>query len=106
MTPAQDQSTASSPSLASVTTTFAPPVGCRFEPEFEPPAPRRIPGELLQGRHAKRQRRTTVGLAVARALCLGLSQLSIVRSWGLYFLPLNYLSWIGLGLLVWPAWFA
>jgi hypothetical protein len=41
-----------------------------------------------------------VGAIVAGILCVAFGQLPILKVWGLYVLPLAYLSWIGVGLLV------
>src|SRR6476646_6093317 len=82
------------------TETFDPPSGYRFEPELQGTVPRHVPEEFRNSPFYARQRNTTVGLLVAGALCAAFGQLHIVREWGLYLLPLNYLSWIGLGLLV------
>jgi len=87
------------PSLPPIET-FAPPSGYRFEPELQGTTPRHVPEEFRNSPYYARQRNTTVGVLLAGALCLAFGQLHIVRHWGLYLLPLNYLSWIGLGLLV------
>src|ERR1043166_4915644 len=79
---------------------FGPPSSYRFEPEVEGAPPRPIAGEFRNSPYFVRQRNTTVGVLLTGALCLGFGQLPIVHEWGLYVLPLAYLSWIGLGLLV------
>jgi hypothetical protein len=43
------------------------------------------------------------GLLLAGVLCVAFAKLPIMREWGLYALPLAYLSWIGTGLLVFGA---
>jgi len=73
--------------------------GYSLEDELRGDPPRPRPPELKGGRHALRQRRAISGLVVAGLLCWGLAQTPIVETWGLYFLPLRYLSWIGLALL-------
>lgn len=40
---------------------------------------------------------------MAGFLCVAFGQLPLFREWGLYVLPLAYLSWIGTGLLVFGA---
>lgn len=79
---------------------FRPPAGFAFEEELlgEPPRPRLA--LLKRGRHAQAQRSVITGLVVAGLLCWVLGLLPIVQTWGLYFLPFAYLSWIGLGILV------
>ena len=57
----------------------------------------------MQRQEPRRQRLGITSLLVIGLLCLGMSQVPIVRTWGLYVLPLNYLSWIGLGLMVLAA---
>ena len=79
---------------------FAPPPDYRFEPELQGTPPRHVPEEFRNAPCFARQRNTLVGLLLAGALCAGFGQLNLVREWGLYLLPLAYLSWIGLGLLV------
>jgi len=78
--------------------------GYRLEDELRGDPPRPRSPELKGGRHALRQRRTISGLVVAGLLCWALAQTPIVETWGLYFLPLQYLSWIGLALLGITAW--
>ncbi len=76
---------------------FEPPPDYRFEPEFEEPPPRSIPAELHTGRFARGRRRVFWGVLLAGLLMLFSSQLPIMKTWGLYLLPLQYLDWIGLG---------
>lgn len=79
---------------------FAPPSNYRFEPELQETPPRHVPEEFRNSPYFVRQRNTMVGLIVAGVLCVLFGQLPIFREWGLYVLPLAYLSWIGMGLLV------
>jgi hypothetical protein len=79
---------------------FSPPPDYQFEPEFHAESPRPIPPELYKGRYASGQYNQIVGVAVAGVVCLACSFLPFVQTWGLYFLPLAYLDWIGAGLLV------
>jgi hypothetical protein len=79
---------------------FAPPAAYRFEPELDETPPRHVPQEFRNSPYYVRQRNSIVGLLLAGALCIGFGQLPILREWGLYVLPLAYLGWIGLGLLV------
>src|SRR5690242_19385119 len=80
--------------------TFAPPSSYRFEPELQGTPPRHVPDEFRSSPFFARQRNMVVGLLLSGALCVASGQLPVVREWGLYLLPLNYLSWIGIGLLV------
>jgi hypothetical protein len=79
---------------------FAPPPGYRFEPELQGTPPRHVPQEFRNSPFFVRQRNTLVGLLLAGVLCVAFGQLHVVREWGLYLLPLAYLGWIGIGLLV------
>src|SRR5260221_6535718 len=83
--------------------TFAPPPGYRFEPELQGPPPGHVPEEFRSCPHFARQRNGIVGLLLAGFLCIAFGRLPIVSEWGLYALPLAYLSWIGCGLLVFGA---
>jgi len=82
---------------------FAPPSSYRFEPELQETSPRHIPEEFRNSPYFARQRKTSVGLIVGGLLCVAFGQSGIVKEWGLYVLPLAYLSWIGCGLLVFGA---
>jgi hypothetical protein len=62
--------------------------------------PRHVPEEFRNSPYFARQRNAIVGLIMAGVLCAAFGQLPIFREWGLYLLPLAYLSWIGTGLLV------
>src|SRR4051812_40617851 len=75
---------------------FDPPDDYPLEEEFEREPPRPLPAELNRGRHASRQRQAVSGLLMAAALCTASGLAPIVRHWGLYILPLQYLTWIGL----------
>src|ERR1700686_3082560 len=79
---------------------FAPPPNYRFEPELQETPPRHVPEEFRNCPYFARQRNTIVGLLLAGVLCVAFAKLPIIREWGLYALPLAYLSWIGSGLLV------
>ena len=79
---------------------FAPPSNYRFEPELQETPPRHVPEEFRNAPYFARQRNTLLRLSLAGALCVAFGQLPIFREWGLYLLPLAYLSWIGAGLLV------
>ena len=79
---------------------FSPPSGYRFEPELQETPPRHVPEEFRNSPYFIRQRNAMVGAIVAGILCVAFGQLPILKEWGLYVLPLAYLSWIGVGLLV------
>jgi hypothetical protein len=79
---------------------FAPPLSYRFEPELQGTPPRHVPDEFRNSPFYVRQRNTIVGLLLSGVLCIAFGQLHIVKAWGLYVLPLAYLSWIGAGLLL------
>jgi hypothetical protein len=82
---------------------FSPPSSYRFEPELQETPPRHVPEEFRNSPYYIRQRNTTVGVIVVGVLCVAFGQLPILKEWGLYVLPLAYLSWIGVGLLVFGA---
>src|SRR5215469_16474139 len=82
---------------------FSPPSGHRFEPELQETPPQHVPEEFRDSPYYVRQRNTTVGVIVAGILCVAFGQLPILKEWGLYVLPLAYLSWIGVGLMVFGA---
>jgi hypothetical protein len=75
---------------------FRPPAGYAFEEELQGPAPRPRPDLLRQGRYASKQRTSAWALLVSGALMAALGALPAVQTMGLYFLPLAYLTWIGL----------
>jgi hypothetical protein len=78
---------------------FRPPSDYRFEDELQGQPPRPRAEILRQGRYAAKQRRTTWALLVVGAILAVLGPLPIVQTMGLYFLPLAYLTWIGLVIL-------
>src|SRR5262249_5210045 len=79
---------------------FEPPKNYEFEPEFQEQPPCSIPADLRLGRYARGKRKAVWGFFVAGVICLTSSLLPIVKTWGLYLLPLQYLLWIGIGCLV------
>ncbi|HSU54794.1 MAG TPA: hypothetical protein VLT36_12100 [Candidatus Dormibacteraeota bacterium] len=79
---------------------FAPPSNYRFEPELQETPPRHVPEEFRNSPFFVRQRNTLVRVLLAGGLCIVFGRLPIFREWGLYVLPLAYLSWVGAGLLV------
>jgi len=79
---------------------FSPPANFSFEPELEGNPPRPVPSELKKGSYEKGWRQqlfTAVGVGLFLLAC---SRLGIVRNLSYYFLPLKYLNWAGLGVLV------
>jgi hypothetical protein len=82
---------------------FAPPSNYRFEPELQGTPPRHVPEEFRNCAYFARQRNTIARLLVAGVLCVAFGPMPLIREWGLYALPLAYLSWIGSGLLVMGA---
>src|SRR5262249_13600716 len=59
------------------------------------------PDEYREGRYARRRRGNMLALLISGIVCLVLGLLPIVKYLGLFFLPLYYLSWIGVALLIW-----
>jgi hypothetical protein len=78
---------------------FQPPAHYRFEEELQCDLPRPIPPEARQGRLAQKQRTVFWVLFFIGLIGLLCSPLPIVHTWGLYFLPLQYLLWISIALL-------
>jgi hypothetical protein len=76
---------------------FTPPARYEFEPELHGPAPRPLPDALSRGPHLAQRRRGALALALFGGLCLLVSGIPLVRAAGLYFLPLAWASWIGVG---------
>jgi hypothetical protein len=66
--------------------------------ELQGPTPREIPDAVKQGRLYLRNRKTVWTLAVLGLGCLLADELPFVQTLALYFLPLGYLLWIGIGL--------
>lgn len=79
---------------------FVVPSGLRLPPELEGDVPRPLPAEVQEGPLAQRKRSAFWGLLTAAAVCLVLSGLPFVDTLALYFLPLAYLTWISIGLVV------
>ena len=82
---------------------FTPPARYDFEPELHGPAPRPLPDALSRGPHPAQRRRGAIALAMFGGFCLLVSGIPLVRTAGLYFLPLAWASWIGIGSLALAA---
>ena len=80
-----------------------PAPGYSFEPEFTGHPPRPIPDRLLDGPYARSQRTGAIVAAAAGLAALLLSGAPGIERLGLYVLPLRYLPWVGLGLLLLAA---
>jgi hypothetical protein len=76
---------------------LAPPSGYAFEPELTGPTPRPLPELLKQGPHPASRRQSAAVLAAFGGFCVLLSTFPFVRTAGLYFLPLAWADWIGIG---------
>ncbi len=79
---------------------FSPPDDYEFEPELQGESPRPIPDELLYSPFVQKKRNAAWGCLFAGALCFVGSYLPIVDYAALFLLPLAYIGWIGLGLVV------
>jgi len=66
--------------------------------ELRGPTPRPRPAFVRQSPLAAKQLNIFLGCMVAGGMCLVLSPLPFVKTMALYLLPLEYLTWIGLGL--------
>jgi hypothetical protein len=71
-----------------------------FEPEFTARPPRPIPDRLDDGPYARRRRSAAITLALTGLVCLLLAGAPGVEVLARYVLPLGYLKWIGIALLV------
>lgn len=78
---------------------FTPPADYEFEPELQGPPPREVPDGVWHGLYARRRRRLFTGLLVSGAISLALSGVPFINALAVYIVPLEYLSWIGAGLL-------
>src|SRR5262249_51115683 len=66
--------------------------------ELRGPTPRVRPAFVKYSPLAAKQLNIFLGCMVAGGMCLVLSPLPFVKTMALYFLPLGYLTWIGVGL--------
>src|SRR5688572_4591814 len=76
---------------------FAVPSDYKFEPEFAARPPRPIPAEIRSGPFGRGRRRMIVAWMLSGFLCIAIGSTKVSSVGGLYFLPLAYLSWIGVG---------
>lgn len=74
------------------------PNGLELPEELRGPTPRPLPECVKQSRVAQNRRNLFYGCLVAGGMCFLLEPLPAVKTISLYFLPLGYLLWIGLGL--------
>jgi hypothetical protein len=68
--------------------------------ELTGPAPRQIPDVIKQGRLYLKNRNLVWSLAAWGLACLLADELPFIQTLALFFLPLAYLLWIGIGLCV------
>jgi hypothetical protein len=80
--------------------TFSPPDNFDHGSEFQPEIPRPIPQHIRRGPYARRQRATVYTWLMVGCACLLLASVPFVNELGYYILPLQYLDYIGIGLLV------
>ncbi len=78
---------------------YLPPQDFDHGEEFEPAVPRPIPGFLKVGSYARRSRGTMYSLFVLGLMCVVFWPIPFVQGLSFYILPLQYLHWIGLGLI-------
>lgn len=76
---------------------FDPPADYEFEAELSGPVPRPVPRETRYGRHAQKNRTAMFALLWIGIFALALSPLPFVKECGKYFIPCEYLRWIGFG---------
>jgi hypothetical protein len=77
---------------------FSPPRDFDHGPEFEPAAPRPIPGRLRRGLYGRKQWAAVITLAVLATGCIFMAPWQITQDIALTILPLAYLDWIGYAL--------
>lgn len=70
------------------------------EPEFLTPPTRLLPAFVYRGRYLQAQRKAQRGLLVAAALCAGAQFLPVIQQWAVYVLPLGYVGWIAVALMI------
>jgi hypothetical protein len=75
---------------------FDPPADYEFEPELQGPPPRPVPAVLRKGPYGRSQRAFIWTMLVVGTLLALCGLLPFVQFWGLFFVPLKYLTWIGL----------
>lgn len=83
---------------------FSPPTDFDHGEEFEPPVPRPIPKYLRQGSFAKRGRGVIYSLIAIGIMFIVFRPIPFVQGLSAYILPLQYLHWIGLGLIAIGLW--
>ena len=94
--PTRSMTTSSSPTT-SARSARRPAIGSRTSCDGPSPRPR---AEILKrGRYASKQRTTAWAMLVVGAILTALGPLPAVQTMGLYFLPLAYLTYIGLVIL-------
>lgn len=71
-----------------------------LEPEFHASPPRPMPPFVYRGRYLKRQRKSQRALLIAAVLCAGAQFVPVVQALAVYMLPLGYIGWIGVALMV------
>jgi hypothetical protein len=81
-------------------TPFSPPPDYEFEPELVGEVPRPIPDEARQGRYARSFRQSIYTLMWIACFSFVLAPLPFVKEVGQYFVPCEYLRWIGIGSLL------
>lgn len=91
--------TATSDSTAPSRGPLVPPDDFDHGVEFEPDPPRPVPGWLRKGSFGRKRHGVVLTLAILGVGCAVFAPLPIVESMSHYFLPLGYLSYIGIGLL-------
>jgi hypothetical protein len=71
----------------------------RLEPELAPAPPRPVPAVLLAGSYERRWRQRAFSGLVLAASMIALARLEVLAELSYYILALQYLDWIGLGIL-------
>jgi hypothetical protein len=86
--------------MSDTSTSFVVPGEVHLPPELVGDPPRELPDSIKYGPVAQTERRAFWGCLIAAALCFAMSALPFVKTLELYILPLAYLDWIGVALVV------
>ncbi len=78
---------------------FELPETFSFGPEFDAEIPRPIPDKCRKGSHIRGRYTVAYATVVVGAACVAAQGTSLVRDWAHFLLPLEYLDYVGFGLM-------